>query len=452
VSTLSAKPIPKGQLFRAFFVTIFTRVSGTRVSGLLVSGMLVFGLLVSGCAVQNGATSLATGSVPPATAATATATATGPSAASSARLPAANERVAKVGLLLPLSAPGQTAIIAKAMKQAAEMALFDAGSNQFQLIVKDDLGTPEGAANAAEEALKEGAELIVGPLFAASVKSIAPVALRANVPVIAFSNDTQVAGRGVYLVSFIVTQDIDRIVAYAVSKGRRRFAALIADDAYGRLMGDAFQRAVTANSGTVKAMETYPATQANAMLDPARKLVEAIKRADEDGETVDAVFVPGSPETLASLGPLLTYAGLDTSRFKLIGTGAWDHPNLSREAAFQGGWFAGPEPRGWQDFSERFGRTFGTSPPRIATLAYDAITVAVQLSSNPAGARYTPATLTRMTGFNGTDGPLRLRADGTADRGLAVLEVQKLGLNVLEPAPAGFGGAKISSAGVQPVN
>ena len=360
-------------------------------------------------------------------------------------------RTAKIALLLPLSATGQMAAIAKGMKQAGELALFDSGSATLQLIVKDDLGTPEGAAIAAEDAIKDGAELIIGPLFAGSVKAVAPIAQRANVPVVAFSNDAQVAGRGVYLVSFLVTQDIERIVAYTVAQGRKRFVALLADDAYGRLMGEAFSRAVAAHGGTVKATEFYP-PQANAMLEPTRRLVEATKRASEDGEPVEAVFIPGSADALSSLGPLLTYAGLDPTRVKLIGTGAWDYPGIGREAVFVGGWFPAPEPRGWQDFSEKFGKTFGSAPPRIATLSYDAVTFAVQLSTNPPGARFTPGTLTQSTGFNGADGPLRLRADGMADRGLAVLEVQKQGTHVVDPAPTNLGTSLVSSTGTRPVN
>jgi branched-chain amino acid transport system substrate-binding protein len=396
------------------------------------------------CAAPSVAPPLATGSVKAGTGAEATA------AAGELRKPPGNERVAKVALLLPLSASGQTAAIAKGMKQAGELALFDAGGSTIQLIVKDDLGTPEGAAAAADGAVKEGAEIIIGPLFAASVKAVAPVAQRSNIPVVAFSNDAQVAGRGVYLLSFLVTQDINRIVAYSVSQGRKRFAALLPDDGYGRMVGEAFRQAVTANGGSVKGLEVYPA-QANGMLEPARKLVEAIKAADEDGEPVEALFIPGGADTLASLGPLISYAGMDTTRVKLIGTGAWDYPGIGRESSFVGGWFPAPEPRGWQEFAERFGKTFGMAPPRIATLAYDAVTMAVQLSANAPGARFTAANLTRNAGFNGADGPVRLRGDGTADRGLAILEVQKLGSSLRDPTPASFVPAKISANPGQPV-
>jgi branched-chain amino acid transport system substrate-binding protein len=363
--------------------------------------------------------------------------ATNPSAASQSQ-PSAQSRVSKIGLLLPLSGTGTTAAIAKGMKQAAELALFDGGSSSVQLIVKDDLGTAEGASAAAEEVIKEGVELIIGPLFANSVRAVAPAARRANVPVVAFSNDPQVAGNGVYLVSFLVRQDIDRIVAYCVAQGRKRFAALVTDDAYGQLMGTLFRQAVSAHGGSIKAFEIYPVQGGNAVLEPARKLVDGIKRADEDGEPVQAVFVPGGADSPSNLGPLLVYAGLDTSRSKLIGTGAWDQAQLGRETAFVGGWFAAPEPRGWQEFSEKFGKTYGSAPPRIATLAYDAVSLAVQLSSLPPGQRYSSSTLASAVGFQGADGAIRFTSDGTPQRHLAILEVQRVGVTIVDPAPTTF--------------
>ena len=112
-------------------------------------------------------------------------------------------------LLVPLSAQGQPGVIGKSLKQAAELALFERDNPSLQLIVKDDKGTPDGAKAAAEEAIKGGATLILGPLFAKSVTAVAPVARQAGVPVVAFSNDRQVAGNGVYLLSFQPAPEVD---------------------------------------------------------------------------------------------------------------------------------------------------------------------------------------------------------------------------------------------------
>jgi branched-chain amino acid transport system substrate-binding protein len=344
---------------------------------------------------------------------------------------------AKVALLLPVSGMGQTAVLAKGLKQAAELALFDYDRPTIELMVKDDKGTPEGAIAAAEEALAEGAEIILGPLFAPSVKAVTPIAKRANVPIIAFSSDASVSGPGVYLMSFQVHQEVERVVGYAASQGRKKFAALVSDDAYGKLTEQAFRSSVQRAGGTVAALQVYSTQAANSMVKPAQRLVDALNLANEMGQPVDAVFLPGGPEVLSGLGPLMTSAGMDTTNIKLLGTGGWDNAGISRDATFVGGWYPAPDPSGWRAFTERFTKTFGNPPPRIATLAHDAVGVAIALSTNAPGQRYTVGTLTRPSGFTGADGAVRFLPSGTTERALAVLEVQKFGVSVADPAPGG---------------
>src|SRR5581483_12123219 len=136
----------------------------------------------------------------------------------------------KVALILPLSASGNAGVAAQSMRNAAEMALAEFNSPDLQLLVKDDAGTAPGAQQAAQQAIGEGAEIILGPLFAHSVGAAAQIARGRGIPVIAFSTDANVASNGVYLLSFLPESDVDRIVQYATSTGKRSFAALIPDN------------------------------------------------------------------------------------------------------------------------------------------------------------------------------------------------------------------------------
>ncbi|HEY7997552.1 MAG TPA: penicillin-binding protein activator, partial [Pseudolabrys sp.] len=131
----------------------------------------------------------------------------------------------RVGLILPLSAQGNAGVAALSMKNASEMAIAEFKNPNIQLLVKDDGGTPQGAQAAAQQAIAEGAEIIVGPLFAEAVRAVGGVARQRGIPVIAFSTDVSVATRGVYLLSFLPETDVKRIVDYAVSRGKRSFAA-----------------------------------------------------------------------------------------------------------------------------------------------------------------------------------------------------------------------------------
>ena len=345
---------------------------------------------------------------------------------------------AKVAVLLPLTGSAQSAAVAKGMKQAAEMALFELNNPGFQLIVKDTKATAEGAAAAATAAASEGVELIIGPLYARSVRAVGQVARQAKLPVIAFSNDRTVAGNGVYLLSFLADEEVNRIVDFAAGQSKRSFAALVPEGMYGDLVSASFRTAVARNGGTVVAMEKYP-NNSNGMLEPSQRLFKLVKESMEQGNPVDAIYLPGGPDTLPSLAPLIDYANLGTTPVKFLGSGGWDYPNLGRNKNFIGSWYPAPDPRGWRTFSEKFARTFASAPPRIATLSYDAVTIAIRLATaHAAGARYTAANLTRPNGFVGVDGAFRFTAGGTAQHSLAVLEVQKFNPTVIDPAAAGF--------------
>jgi ABC-type branched-subunit amino acid transport system substrate-binding protein len=340
----------------------------------------------------------------------------------------------KVALLLPITASGSTPAVAKALKQAAELALFDFDNPNVTLVPKDTKGTPDGARLAAESALQDGAELIIGPLFAQEVSGAAPVARQRGVPMIAFSSDEKVAGGGVYLLSFLAGRDVPRIVSFAMSRGKRNFAELVPQSAYGRIAEAAFARVVSSAGGQAAVRATFPPDDSNAMLGPVRQVANAIK----SGQPVDALFLPAGREELPSLAPLLASAELSSARVQFIGTGQWDYPNIGGDRALVGGWYPAPDPKGWSGFVQRYSKTYGAAPPRIASLGYDAISLAVSLSPNAPGQRYTTAQLTRPSGFSGIDGLFRLLSDGTSERGLAILEVREGGPQVIDPAPSSF--------------
>ena len=339
----------------------------------------------------------------------------------------------KVALILPTGADQQTAAIAKALRQAAELAVFDLNQPGLQLMVKDDRGSEEGARAAVGEALSGGAEIILGPLFSRTTAAAAPAARQAGVPIISFSNDRTVAGNGVYLLSFLHDQEVSRIVDYSARQGRARMVALLPKDALGDQLEQSL-RAATARSGvTLVALERY-ALNTNAILAPARKIHDAIKAASPEAP-VNAMFLPGGEDTLPMVAPFIPYLGIDTKQVQLLGTGGWDTPIIAREKAFAGGWFAAPDPRGWKTFSERF-----------ASLAYDAVGVAAAFTGQSRNGRYGAANLTRASGFSGIDGRFRLSASGLVERDLAVLEVRREGSTVIEGAPAGEPGRLYTSA------
>jgi ABC-type branched-subunit amino acid transport system substrate-binding protein len=337
----------------------------------------------------------------------------------------------KVALILPLSGSGNAGLAGQAMRNAAEMALSEFNAPNIQLLVKDDGGTADGARVAAEQALNEGAEIILGPLFAQSVSIVAQVARARNIPVIAFSTDANVASRGVYLLSFLPETDVARIVQYAATNGKRSFAGLIPDNPYGTVVEAAFKQAVARYGGQVVALERYPHDKA-AMAAPVRNIAQTLARAD-------ALFIPDSGDALADVAQALAANGVSTKKIQLLGTGLWDDPRVFSTPTLDGGWYAAPDGAGYRNFSNRYNARYKQPPVRTATLAYDAVALVCALVKTQGPQRFSFEVLTNPSGFAGIDGLFRFRADGTNERGLAVLRVTPSGPQVISPAPRSFG-------------
>ncbi len=337
----------------------------------------------------------------------------------------------KVGLILPLSAPGNAGIAAQSMKNAAEMALAEFNNPNIRLLLKDDAGTAQGAQTAAQQALDEGAEIILGPLFAHSVSAVGGVARARNIPVIAFSTDANVASRGVYLLSFLPETDVDRIVSYAVATGKRSFAAMMPDNAYGSVVEAAFKQVVTRRGARIVALERYPLDTAK-MTEPARLVAQAARNAD-------AIFIPDGGDAVPSAVQALNAAG--ARKIQLLGTGLWDDPRIFSDPALHGGWYAAPDSNGFRNFSARYRGRFGQDPVRTATLAYDAVALVAALVKTQGAARFSEQILTNPSGFAGIDGIFRFRPDGTNQRGLAVMRVAPTGGQIINPPPRAFNGS-----------
>ena len=336
----------------------------------------------------------------------------------------------RVALLLPLSGQGNAGVAAQSMKNAAEMAIAEFKNPDIQLLVKDTGGTPQGAQAVTQQALNEGAQIIVGPLFAQSVSAAGQLARPRGVPVIAFSTDTNVAARGVYLLSFLPESDVHRIVDYAVSRGKRSFAALVPENAYGAVIEAAFQQAVARRGGRVVALERYPLSPPS-FQEPARRLAQGASRAD-------TIFIPDNADNVPQVVNALAAAGVNLKRVQLLGTGLWDEPRIFSNTALAGAWYAAPDPAGFRSFSQRYRGRYGQDPVRTATLSYDAVALVAALSRSQGPAAFSEQMLTNSSGFAGIDGVFRFRSDGTNQRALAVLRVTPNGGQVISPASKTF--------------
>ena len=337
----------------------------------------------------------------------------------------------KVALILPLSAGGNAGMAAQSMKNAAEMALAEFSSADIQLLIKDDAGNPQQARMVASQAMDEGARVILGPLFAQSVQATGAAARPRNIPVIGFSTDASVAARGVYLLSFLPETDVVRVLAYAFTSGKRSYAAIVPENAYGSVVEATFREEVARRGGRVVALERYS----------KERLPASIGVIAQAARSADAVFIPDGGDVAPTIAQGLVSAGVNTKRVQLLGTGLWDDPRIFNDGSMLGGLYAAPDPAGFANFVQRYQARYGSEPVRTATLVYDSAALVAALARNQPGQPITDQTLTNPSGFAGIDGIFRFKPDGTNERGLAVMRVAAGGGQIVSPTPKSFGGS-----------
>jgi len=374
----------------------------------------------------------------------------------------------RVGLLLPLSGP--QARLGQAMLNAAQMALFDVGGDGFALVVGDTRSTSDGAIAATRQVLAKGAKLILGPLFATSVEAMAASARAANVNVVAYSNDRSVAGDGVYVVGLGPRPQMDRMIGYAVSQSLTRLAIFAPDTPYGAAVVESARDAAARTGAVLTRVVLYksdapdltPEVRLLADYDARHQALLAQRqilaaRGDEaatlalkrlDGlETLGppdfhAVILPDSATRVQSIAPLLAYYDVDPAEIRFLGTALWDDSELGAEPSLQNAWFTAPTPALWITFRERYQKTFGEAPPRLATLAYDTTALAAVMARRAQEKGQEPdfsqAALTQASGFSGIDGVFRFLPTGEVERTMAILEVRRNGFKVIDEAPRSF--------------
>ncbi|MBR1777421.1 MAG: penicillin-binding protein activator [Alphaproteobacteria bacterium] len=401
---------------------------------------------------------------------------------------AAPVEMVRVGVLLPLT--GSFAKLGEALRNAAMMSLFDIGSQRLILQFYNTEGSAEGARKAAELAISQGAELIIGPVYAKAVRAVRPATHSANVGVITFSSDPVNLGDGVYTISTLTSQQVEHIIHFACDKGYKRFAVLSQDNAVGDIISMAAKSAVDTCGGMITKAAFYdPRTEdlqsavssimPKLMEDLEAEREEEVKRLEKAREQValgkpvliknedtgayeeqemsmeqlqatidvlkdqelvrdpfefDAILVAEEGSRLRSLGALFSYYDVP-SDIRILGTSQWADSKPAREPALIGGWFSHLPSEGFNVFAERYKDIYGEKPPRIASQAYDAVALAAILAETGS---FSFNNLTAVSGFKGVDGLFRLLPNGLSERGLQVLGVEKKGTVTLSPAPEVF--------------
>jgi ABC-type branched-subunit amino acid transport system substrate-binding protein len=328
----------------------------------------------------------------------------------------------KVALLVPLS--GRHADVGKSLQQAAELSLFEHADHHLELLIKDTRGTAEGARDAATSALHDGAEVILGPLFAHEVTAVSMVT-QGHIPVLAFSNNRAVARRGIFTLGYAPADQIARLVHYAIGQGIQNIALFTPQDEYGRLVAEVFQN--LHSRGLIHLVQHISYQPGHLSHLPPLT-----------AQPIQGLFFAEGGNTVLNLLDALHAQGLPLTRFKLFGLSQWEQPQILNNPRLVGGLFVAGDPAARREFEHLYERAYHQKPAKIAAFAYDAVSLVTVLNKLDKQHPFRIDNFLHPQGFSGVEGIFRLREDGSVERGLAIHEITGYGSRIVDPAPKRF--------------
>lgn len=345
-------------------------------------------------------------------------------------------RAVPVALLVPQSSGADGATLARSLENAARLAMADLEGAEIELRVYDTGARADMAAAAADQAVRDGARIILGPVFAEAASAAGRAVASRGVPVLAFSNNPDIAGGNVFILGTTFDTIAARLARHAIAAGRDDIFVVHAQAPAEEIGRDAILRGVAAGGGRVAGTASFPLSQEG--------VINAIPQIADNARLsgAEALFVTsGTSGALPFLADLLPENGIDPAVVQFIGLQRLDVPATALTlTGLQNAWFALPDPDLIGQFSARYASTYGGPPHPNAYLGYDAIAAVGALLASGTANPLSAAGLTQGSGFAGVGGVFRLRPDGTNERGLAVAQIQNQQVIVIDPAPRSFGG------------
>ena len=294
-----------------------------------------------------------------------------------------------------------------------QVASIGGGANgSAEVFVVDSGETAESAIAAARSAVADGAVMIAGPLFSGQARPVADAVGR-NVPVVALTNDSSVAGGSLFVFGVTPLQSAKSVMGFAAARGLRDIAVVVPPGQFGEL--------------TIAASQTVASGFGFNLVAPvissgSAGLIDELRRAG-DGKLPDAVYLPIVGGPFEAQAAAISGAGI-----QILGSDQWAAINAQRISVLEDAWYAAPDPVRFEAFAIALENQVDTDVGVVAGLTFDAVEMMRLLGrigdQNRDG-------LLREAGFDGIVGPYRFLESGQCERGLAILRVTSGATNLI---------------------
>lgn len=324
-----------------------------------------------------------------------------------------------VAVILPLT--GKASSIGAGMQNAMFLASDDFKNNKVVLKFYDTNSSMDGANQAAQRAISEGAQLILGPLMSEEVEGVADIALSADVPVVSFTTSPQVLQKGIYSIGLLNGEQIDKAISYASTRGRKKLALLVPDNNSGlNIAKSALMSSLKQDVELVKIGFYNQNT-----LDFSSIIAEISAPLD-----FDTILIAGGGNRLKSMASMFAaHNNVLYPDMLFLGTSAWEGTNLSKETTLHHGVYPMMNKGYGAYFSDKYKNTFGEQPKPIYSFAYDSVLLASTIAAK--NQKNIEDVITSKNGFIGVNGYFKILPTGESVHSLDMLEVTADGPKII---------------------
>jgi len=349
--------------------------------------------------------------------------------------------IMRIALLVPVS--GTHAGLGNELQHGAELALFSLRNRQIELLVFDTAG--DRAETAAREAVQAEADIIVGPLFSDAVVPARRVAAQTGVPMLALSNNTEIAADGSWLLGYVPEQQVDLLLGHALTTGRDKVGIIAASDDFGQRLARHARKRLAQFGLAPEAFitltpqqladedELKAAARGFTGYVPPAKGEDAPAASELPPPRFDAVLFAGSADFALRTAPVLAYYDADPERVLYLGNAQWNQRRILMEPSLQGGLFTSRPTGRDEAFNALWASAWDGRPGALARLSFDAMAMAAILVGQQPG--QWNASLQSGSGFNGFSGAYRLLPGGGNQRAFEIRQISGGVSSVLQPAP-----------------
>ncbi len=353
----------------------------------------------------------------------------------------------QVALFLPFS--GKNKELGWNIFNAATLSLFaNDMNNNVELVMVDSKDTPAEAAQAFKEIVNRKIKIVIGPVFSSAIEAIENDVKRNEITVISLSNNQQLADKmygngGIFIAGMIPEMQIDKIVSFALDKGKFSFAIIAPNNQYGTTIHSIFKEVVKNRDATLVTAEFYENGSDKTIDRVVNRVINSftlssrITRAKNKKNLVvtesdkiypQVIMVPESGKVLSKIAASIKNQNGDERNFKIIGTSQWDDISTVNDPNLVGSWFAAPENKKFREFEKSYFEICHKQPVRVSSLVYDAVALVSKMvdyrnGEIPTAKNFVEQTNPPKNGFEGIDGLFRFLPNGLVQRNLAVLQV-----------------------------